>query len=39
MGTSEDDIRRRCAGATVEKGLAIHGANVALAADSLVKWL
>lgn len=39
MGTSEDDIRRRCPGATVEKGLAIHGANVALAGESLEKWL
>ena len=39
LGTSEKDIQRMCPNATVEKGLAIHGANVALAGEAIDEWL
>jgi len=39
MGTSKEDIRRMCPGAIVEKGLAIHEANVALAGEAIDEWL
>ena len=38
MGHSEQDIRRLCPGATVEKGLAIHGGSVKNAEATLKKW-
>ena len=38
MGHSEQDIRRLCPGAKVEKGLAIHGGSVKNAEDALKKW-
>ena len=38
MGHSEQDIRRLCPGATVEKGLAIHGGSVKNAEAALKKW-
>ena len=39
MGHSEADIRRVCPGAKVEKGLAIHGADVAEARGAVENWL
>ncbi len=39
MGHSEADIRRLCPGAKVEKGLAIHGADVGRAEKSIARWL
>lgn len=39
MGRSEADIRRLCPGAKVEKGLAIHGADVAGAGKVLGNWV
>lgn len=38
LGHSEDDIRRLCPGANVEKGLAIHGSSVKHAGEALRKW-
>ena len=38
MGHSEQDIRRLCPGAKVEKGLAIHGGSVKNAEAALKKW-
>ena len=38
MGHSEQDIRRLCPGATLEKGLAIHGGSVKNAEAALKKW-
>ena len=38
MGHSEQDIRRLCPGARVEKGLAIHGGSVKNAEGTLKKW-
>ena len=39
MGRSEQDIRRLCPGANVEKGLAIHGGSVNRAEDALRTWI
>lgn len=39
MGRSEQDIRRLCPGAKVEKGLAIHGGGVKDAGNAFKKWL
>lgn len=39
MGRSEQDIKRLCPGARVEKGLAIHGSSAAKAGPALKKWL
>lgn len=39
MGHSEDDIRRLCPGANVEKGLAIQGGSAAKAGPALQAWL
>ncbi|MBQ9526783.1 MAG: flavodoxin [Fretibacterium sp.] len=39
MGHSEADIRRVCPGAKVEKGLAIHGADVAGARSAIENWI
>ena len=39
MGHSEADIRRVCPGAKVEKGLAIHGADVAKSRGAVENWL
>ena len=39
MGHSEQDIRRLCPGARVEKGLAIHGGSVKNAEGTLKKWV
>lgn len=39
MGSSENDIRRICKGASIEKGLAIHGAEVANSEQLIKKWL
>lgn len=38
MGSSERDIKKSCPGATVEKGLAIHGADVNSAKKAIEKW-
>ncbi len=39
MGTSESDIQKTCPGATVEKGLPLHGANVIHAEQQIKKWI
>lgn len=39
MGRSEADIRRLCPGATVAKGLAIHGGSVKEAEPDIRKWI
>lgn len=39
MGSSVADIQKVCPGAAVEKGLAIHGANVDRAEPEIEKWL
>ena len=39
MGHNEADIRRVCPGAKVEKGLAIHGADVAKSRGAVENWL
>lgn len=39
MGRSEEDIRRLCPGATVAKGLAIHGGSVKEAEPDIRKWI
>lgn len=39
MGNSENDIKRLCPDAKVEKGLAIHGGSVSGAKDTIEKWL
>ena len=39
MANSEIDIRRICPGAKVEKGLAIHGADVQRAGKAIEKWV
>ena len=38
MGRSEQDIRRICPGAKVEKGLAIRASSVKNAENDLKKW-
>ena len=38
MGRSEEDIRRLCPGAKVEKGLALHGGSVKDGESLLRKW-
>ena len=39
LGSSERDIQKLCPGAKVEKGIAIHGAEVNRAKSSIEKWL
>lgn len=39
MGHSESDIKKLCPGATVEKGLAIHGGSVSSAKKAIEKWI
>lgn len=39
LGTSEEDIRRICPGAKVEKGLAIRGSSVGNSETLIRKWL
>lgn len=39
MGGSEKDIKKYCPGATVEKGLSIHGADVNSAKKAIEKWI
>ena len=39
MGRSEADIKRLCPGATVKKGLALHGGSVQGAKADIEKWL
>lgn len=39
MGVSEKDIKKCCPGATVEKGLSIHGADVNSAKKVIEKWI
>ena len=39
LGRSEDDIRRLCPGAKVEKGLALHGSSVKEAQEDVVRWI
>jgi flavodoxin len=39
LGKSENDIRRLCPGAKVEKGLAIRGANVQSSGSAIAAWL
>ena len=39
MGRSEEDIRRLCPGATVAKGLAIHGGSVKEAEPDIRRWI
>lgn len=38
MGRSEADIKKICRGAVVDKGLAIHGANVKNAENTIKEW-
>ncbi len=38
MGSSERDLKKICKGATVEKGLSIHGAEVAEAENMAAAW-
>ncbi len=39
MGSSEQDIRKLCPRARVEKGLAIHGGSVVRSREEIEKWL
>lgn len=39
MGSSENDIKKLCPGAKVEKGLAIHGGSVSGAKNAIEKWI
>ena len=39
MGRSEADLKKRCKGAVVKKGLAIQGSSVGRCDDVLKKWL
>ena len=39
LGRSEDDIRRLCPGAKVEKGLALHGSSVKEAQEDVERWI
>ncbi len=39
MGSSEQDIRKLCPHARVEKGLAIHGGSVVRSREEIEKWL
>ena len=39
MGRSVEDIKRLCPGATVEKGLALHGGSVQSAGPAIEQWL
>jgi len=39
MGSSEKDIKKLCPNARVEKGLAIHGADVNRAKSAIEKWV
>lgn len=39
MGHSENDIKKLCPGAKVEKGLAIHGGSVGSAKKAIEKWI
>lgn len=39
MGHSEQDIKKLCPGAKVEKGLAIHGGSVGQSGADIQKWL
>ena len=39
MGSSERDLKKICAGATVEKGLSIHGAEAAQSRDRVETWV
>lgn len=39
MGSSEADIKRLCFGATIQSGLAIHGADVKKAESVIRKWI
>ena len=39
MGRSEADIKRLCPGATIKKGLALHGGSVKSAKADIEKWL
>ena len=39
MGHSESDIKKACSGATVKKGLAIHGADVSKAKAQIQNWI
>ena len=39
MGHSEADIKRLCSGATVARGLAIHGGDVAKSKSAIETWL
>lgn len=38
MGSSERDLKRICAGATVVKGLAVHGAEVWQSEKEVADW-
>lgn len=39
MGNSEADMKKRCPGATVQKGLAIHGGSVGGARPAIEAWV
>jgi flavodoxin len=39
MGSSINDIKKLCPGATVEKGLAIHGGSVERSREDIEKWI
>lgn len=39
MGSSERDLKKICKGATVEKGLSIHGAEAAQSRSKVEAWV
>ena len=39
MGSSEQDLKKICKGAVVEKGLSIHGAEAAASRQKVQAWL
>jgi len=39
MGRSESDIKRVCSGATIERGLAVHGADAPQSRALVENWL
>lgn len=39
MGRSEDDLKKSCPGATIGKGLSIHGAEAAQSRDKVEDWV
>ena len=38
MGSSERDLKKICTGATIAKGISIHGAEAAQSANQVAAW-